>query len=161
MLNEFFENNGTKRISRGETLFIKNIFPFFLGFIALIIVLISLLGKEYLILILYSPFILAITVAMFMAYKMKIADEVYLDYNNREFIFLYKKGGEIIRKSFTDMTSVKKMAWGQTIELGFNESEKKVFYSRQQGLLDYSVYNEIKMILESDIGNFLQNKPEM
>src|SRR6188768_2883037 len=117
MLNEFFENKGTKRISRAENLFIKHIFPYFLGFISLVITVVSFILNEYLLLILYSPFILGIAVAMFMAYKMKIPDEVYLDYENREFIFLYKKGAKIIRKSFMDMTSVKKMAWGQTIEL--------------------------------------------
>src|SRR5436190_17307484 len=72
MLNDFFENNGTKRISRIDTFFVKDIFPFFLGFISLVITVVSLILNEYLLLILYSPFILGIAVAMFMAYKMKI-----------------------------------------------------------------------------------------
>ena len=164
MLNDLFENKRLKRISHEYTFFYKNIFPFFVGFISLIAILISIIGKDYLPLILFSPFILGITIAFIIAYKMKIADEVYLDYKNREFNFLYKKRDKRIRKSFTDITSVRKMAMGQTIKLVFNGDEKYFFYSKQKlfsALPSNSVYREIKFILDNRMGQFLTEQEEI
>ena len=158
MLDDLFENNRSKRISHQYTFLYKNIFPFFLGFISLAIILISIIEKSYLPLILFSAFFLVITTAMVIAYKMQIADEVYLDYNAKEFIFHYNKGGKKVRKSFTNLTSVRKIAMGQTIELVFNEDEKYFFYSSQKLLAPLpgnSVYKEIKFILDNRMGEFL------
>ena len=97
---------------------------------------------------------------MVIAYKMQIADEVYLDYESREFVFLYRKGDKRIRKPFTSLTSLRKMAMGQTIELIFNGDEKYFFYSYQKTfpVPSNSVYREIKFILDNRMGEFLTEK---
>lgn len=88
---------------------------------------------------------------------MPIADEAYLDYKSKEFIFLYNKEEKRVRKSFRDLTAVGKMAMGQTIELTFNENEKHFFYSSQTlgPIPSNSVYQEIKFILDNRMGEFL------
>ena len=157
MFNNFLGDDIVKRISHQFTFFYKNIFPFFVGFICIIVGVVSFVGKNYLFLIFAFAVFIVLAVAMMMAYKMKIADEVYLDYKNREFVFIYKKEKKDIRRNFKDLTSIRKMAMGQTIEIIFDGGEKYFFYSSQNlgPLPNNSVYQELKFILDNRMGEFL------
>lgn len=151
------ENKGVKRISHTYSFFYKDTFPFVVGSISIIISIILLFTKAYFILIFVLPISLVIVFSIIRAFQMPIADEAYLDYKSKEFIFLYNKEEKRIRKSFRDLTAVGKMAMGQTIELTFNENEKHFFYSSQTlgPIPSNSVYQEIKFILDNRMGEFL------
>lgn len=157
MSNDLFGNSGIKCISHTFTFFYKNVLPYFVGSISIVISLILLVTKFYFPLVFVLPISIVIIFSIVKAFQMPVADEAYLDYKNKEFIFLYEKGEKKIRKSFKDLTEVRKMAMGQTIELAFNENEKYFFYSSQTlgPLPSNSVYQEIKFILDNRMGEFL------
>jgi hypothetical protein len=157
MLDSFLESNEVKRISHQYTFFYKNIFPFFIGFLCVVAGVLSYVGGNYLFLIFAFAIFIVLVIAATMAYKIKIADEAYLDYKSKEFILLYKKSGKKIRKKFIDLVSVREMAFGQTIEVDFGDGEKYIFYSSQTvgPAPNYSVYKEIKFILDNRLGDFL------
>lgn len=151
MLNDLIENNGIKRISTSHTVLFK-LFPYYIGFVWISASLTLFIVKEYILAVLLLPFSFAIIFYVTRRSRMT-PDSVYLDYKNKDFIFLSKKKEKTTRKPFKDLISIRRIVIAEEIVFVFNNDEKYLlplfpFSSK-------SVYEEIKFILDNRIGGFL------
>ena len=142
-----------KQIASDGGVFFKHYLYLVSFLIGLFICFVIFSNGFYIVAIIAVPMTLIMLVLFFLSFKRSIADRVFLDYDNKKFIFVYNNANKTIEKSFSELLKVRRRGSGFLL-LTFMNKEIHSFYLPQISI-DWpkdqkTIFNELESIAESN-----------